>query len=79
MAFGKVAIMLAADLAAGTITADAIKSQYGDSMLTEVLSIGGGLLAAGATTALLEVIDSQTGIISEVGEVIDDVFGGIFG
>lgn len=74
MAFGKSAVELAAELAMGSITAEAIKSQYGDSILGEVLAIGGGLAAAGATSMLLEVIDRNTGIVSDVGNVIDDIF-----
>ena len=38
------------------------------------LAIGGGLAAAGATSMLLEVIDHNTGIVSDVGNVIDDIF-----
>ena len=38
-------VKLAADLATGAITADFIKSTYGDGILTSVLAIGTGSIA----------------------------------
>lgn len=75
---GKTAVELAADLAAGTITQQAIRSVYGDSMLTAVLGIGGGIVAGVAANAALEWLDRETGIVSDLGNVVDDVVGGIF-
>ena len=74
---GKDIIKLAADLAAGGITADAIKEQYGEGVLSSVLAIGGGLAAGIATNAALDLLDEHTGIVSDVGSVIDDI-GGLF-
>lgn len=71
---GKDLVTLAADLAAGYITADFIKEQYGDSILTEVLSFGAGVGVGIATQKLLEVVDNETGIVSDLGSLVDDVF-----
>lgn len=71
---GKDIIKLAADLAAGGITADAIKEQYGDGVLSSVLAIGGGLAAGVATNAALDLLDKHTGIVSDIGGAIDDLF-----
>lgn len=71
---GKDIIKLAADFAAGGITADAIKEQYGDGVLSSVLAIGGGLAAGVATNAALDLLDKHTGIVSDVGGIIDNLF-----
>lgn len=71
---GKQIIELAADLAMGSITADAIKEQYGEGMLSNVLALGGAIGAGVLTSAALNVLDTQTGIVSDLGSVIDDVF-----
>ena len=68
---GKTVVELAADLAAGAITQQAIRNIYGDSMLTAVLGIGGGVVAANAA---LEWLDRETGIVSDLGSVVDDIF-----
>ena len=71
---GKTVVELAADLAAGAITQQAIRSVYGDSMLTAVLGIGGGVVAGVAANAALEWLDRETGIVSDLGSVVDDIF-----
>lgn len=71
---GKDIIKLAADLAAGGITADAIKEQYGDGVLSSVLAIGGGFAAGVATNAALDLLDKHTGIVSSLGDTIDSLF-----
>lgn len=71
---GKTAVELAADLAAGAVTQQAIRSIYGDSMLTAVLGIGGGIVAGVATNYLLEALDRETGIVSGLGDMVSDVF-----
>lgn len=71
---GKDIITLAADLAAGVTTADFIKDQYGDGVLTTVLAFGAGLGAGAATNAILDIVDTNMGIVSDVGGLIDDVF-----
>ena len=71
---GKTVVKLAADLAAGAITQQAIRNIYGDSMLTAVLGIGGGIVAGVAANAALEWLDKETGIVSDLGSVVDDIF-----
>lgn len=71
---GKTIVELAADLAAGAITQHAIRNIYGDSVLTAVLGIGGGIAAGVAAHAALEWLDTETGVVSDVGGLIDDVF-----
>lgn len=71
---GKTAVELAADLAAGAVTQQAIRSIYGDSMLTAVLGIGGGIVAGVATNYLLEALDRETEIVSGLGDMVSDVF-----
>ena len=71
---GKTAVELAADLAAGAVTQQAIRSIYGDSMLTAVLGLGGGVVAGVAANAALEWLDRETGIVSDLGSVVDDIF-----
>ena len=70
---GKQLIMLAADFVAGGITADMIKDEYGDGVLSSVLAIAGGSIAGVVTNSVLEAVDRETGIISDVGSVVDDV------
>ena len=71
---GKTVVELASDLAAGAITQQAIRSIYGDSVLTTVLSIGGGVVAGIAANTAMEWLDSETGIVSDLGSVVDDIF-----
>lgn len=71
---GKTAVELAADLAAGAVTQQAIRSIYGDSVLTAVLGIGGGVVAGIAANTALEWLDRETGIVSDLGSVVDDIF-----
>ncbi len=69
---GKTIIMLAADLAAGSITADAISEEYGDDILTSVVALGAGVGVGAVTHVVLDVIDEETGIVSGAGDLIDD-------
>lgn len=71
---GKDIITLAASFAAGGITADAISEHYGDGVLGAVLGLVGGTAVGGLTSATLNAIDRETGIIGDVGGLIDDVF-----
>lgn len=71
---GKDVVKLAADLAAGSITTDLIREKYGDGMLTAVLGIGAGIGVGVLTNSALDVLDKHTGIVSDVGGLIDDVF-----
>ena len=67
-------IKLAADLAVGTITADAISELYGDGILGAVLAITGGGIAGTLTNSALNAIDRETGIVSDLGSLVDDIF-----
>ena len=73
MSLGKSVVELAADLAAGLITEKTIKQLYGDTMLTTVLGIGGGIAAGYFADAALKVLDRETGIVSDLGSLVDDV------
>jgi outer membrane lipoprotein SlyB len=70
---GKDIIKLAADLAAGGITANAIRDHYGEGVLSAVLAISGGAIAGIAVNKALDVLDDHTGIVSDLGSVVDDV------
>lgn len=71
---GKSIVELAAGLAVGSISANAIEDQLGDGVLSSVLAIGGGSLAGAFTSSALKSLDRETGIVSDLGSVIDDVF-----
>lgn len=71
---GKTVIELAADLVAGYITADAIKTELGDGVLNSVLALAGGSIAGIATSKLLDAIEEETGIVRDLGGLVDDVF-----
>lgn len=71
---GKDIIKLAAEFAAGGVTADAIKEHYGEGVLSSVLAIGGGIGAGYVVGKALDVVDDHTGIVSDLGGLIDDVF-----
>ena len=73
MLSGKTVFSLATDLAAGAITQDMIKDELGEGMLNSVLALGGGMLAGVAANSLLNIIDEETGIVSDIGSVVDDV------
>lgn len=75
MKHGKTIVELAADLAAGTITADWVKEQYGDTMLSSLLALTGGVVAGTLTHQALSVIDKETGLVSDLGSLVDDVLG----
>ena len=66
-------VKLAADFAAGSITADAIHEVYGDGILSSVLAIAGGGVAGATTNYLLDALDRETGIVSDLGSAVDDI------
>lgn len=70
---GKDIVKLAADLGAGYITQDAIRDYYGDGVLSAVLGIGAGAVVGVVTNKAIDVIDDETGIVSDLGSVVDDV------
>lgn len=70
---GKDIVKLAADLTAGSITASAIKDIYGEGILSSVLALSAGAGAGLLTNAALDFIDKETGLVSDVGSVVDDV------
>lgn len=72
---GKQIVKLAVDLAAGGITADANKDRYGEGVLSAVLAISGGAIAGIAVNTALDVLDDHTGIVGDIGSVVDDVIG----
>jgi hypothetical protein len=67
-------VKLAVDLGTGAITASAIEEMYGEGVLGSVLALAGGSIAGVAAHGALNVIDQHTGIVSDVGSLIDDVF-----
>lgn len=71
---GKDIVKLAAEFAAGGITANTISEKFGDGVLGLVLGIAGGSVAGAATGALLDVVDRETGIVSDIGGLVDDIF-----
>lgn len=73
---GKDLIKLAAEFAAGGISADAIKEHYGEGVLSSVLAIAGGTAVGALTGVAIDAVDNITGgLVSDVGGVIDDLFG----
>jgi hypothetical protein len=72
---GKTVVELAADLAAGVITEDLIKDQLGEGVLNSVLALAGGSVVGVGVSKLLDVLDEETGIVSDLGGVVDDVLG----
>lgn len=75
---GKQLIKLAADFSAGTVTAAAIKRQYGDGVFSTVAALAAGGVAGLLTDAAIDLLDEHTGIVSSAGSVVDDVVGGVF-
>lgn len=71
---GKAIAELSADLAAGYITERMIKEQLGDGVLNSVLAIEGGFLGAALATYALDAINEETGIMDDIGSVVDDIF-----
>lgn len=71
---GKDITKLAADLGAGYITQEYIRATYGSSVLTAVLGVAGGVAAGVASNYLLDMLDKETGIVSDIGSLVDDVF-----
>lgn len=67
-------IKLAADLSAGSITAAMIEEKYGPNILSAVLSIAGMSVAGIVTNSVIDFVDKETGIFSDAGSLIDDVF-----
>ena len=70
---GKDIVKLAVDLTAGSITANAIKEQYGEGVLSSVMALVGGGLAGVLANSALDLLDKETGLVSDVGSVVDDV------
>lgn len=70
---GKDIVKLSADLASGAITQQYISEKYGNGVLGLVLGIGSGVVAGIATNVLLDTLDDHTGVVSDVGGLIDDV------
>lgn len=70
---GKNIIQLAAAFSAGAITADYIKEEMGEGVLATVLSLAGGGVSAVATTSILNKVNDHTGIIDDLGGLVDDV------
>lgn len=71
---GKQIVQLAVDLAAGAITADLIKQQFGEGVLSSVLAVAGGAASGLLTNAALDIINNETGIVDDLGSLVDDVF-----
>ena len=71
---GKDIIKLAADFSAGSITAAAIKETYGEGILSSVVAIAGGSIAGILTNSVIDMVDQETGIVSDLGSLVDDVF-----
>jgi hypothetical protein len=67
-------LRLSADLAAGAITADKIKSTFGDSVLSSVLAVGGGLATGFAANSVINYVEEHTGVLSVVDDVVSDIF-----
>ena len=70
---GKDLIKLAVDLTAGSITASAIKDAYGEGVLSSVMALAGGGIAGVLANSALDLLDKETGLVSDAGSVIDDV------
>jgi hypothetical protein len=66
---GKDIVKLAADLGAGYITEQAIQAKYGSAILAVVLSVAAGF----AVNSVLDMVDEETGIVSDIGGVVDDI------
>jgi hypothetical protein len=71
---GKTLIHLGADIAAGGFAAEAIGEQLGDGLVPSLVAGAGGIVAGIGTGVLLEAIDNETGIVSDLGSVVDDIF-----
>ena len=67
---GKDIVKIAADLSIGAITHQAIEAKYGSAVLSLVVAAGVGYLANEA----IEAFDNETGIVSDIGSLVDDVF-----
>ena len=50
-----------------------MKDAYGEGVLSSVLSVAGGLGVGLLTNTALDALDKHTGIVSDVGSVVDDV------
>jgi hypothetical protein len=71
---GKEIVKLSVDLASGLITEEYIKRIYGSNVLSLVLGIGAGAIAGTVVNSLLNSLDKETGIVSDIGSLVDDVF-----
>ena len=57
---------LAAGFAAGTITAEFIKDQYGDDVMDQILGLTGGVVAGSIVSSFIDE--------SGVSDFLDDIF-----
>lgn len=64
-------VKLAIDFSAGTLTAAAIKRQYGDGVFASVAALAAGGLVGVATDAALDILDDHTGVVTAVGDVAE--------
>lgn len=72
---------LAIGFASGSITEDYIRSNYGDSVVTDVMALVGGTIvgsavatgASGMVGDALRSIDDHTGLVSLADDVIDSL------
>lgn len=71
---GRTVVELATDLTAGAITEEWIREELGEGVLNNVLAFSGGIVAGGLASVALSVIDRETGIVSDVASVVDDLF-----
>lgn len=74
---GKELTKLAVDFSAGSITAAAIKRQYGEGVLSTVAALAAGGVMGLATDAALDMLDKHTGAVSAVGSVVDAGIGAV--
>lgn len=71
---GKQIITGAADLTVGALTGNAISEKLGGGLTGLVSGAAVGIVAGVATQKALQALDDETGIVSDLGSVIDDVF-----
>ena len=74
---GKELTKRAIDFSAGSVTAAAIKRQYGEGVFSTVAALAAGGLTGVAADAALEILDKHTGAVSAVGSVVDAGIGAV--
>lgn len=70
---GRDLVKLAAEFAAGGVSASYISEHYGDGVLSSVLALAAGTGVGYLTGKALDVVDEHTGVVSGLGSVVDDV------